>query len=465
MKKFEKLYNECVEYQYLHEEEDVEQQLFYCINNDFDFEESLVYGFTPFETFKEILRDIKKPKRFIVFGCSNGYQCFYWNKLFPDVPAIGIDLLDFRLDWGTKKVEEYEIDNVTLIQGSFFDFQIEDGDLVWQNNLLFDIDEINDYNIFLFSNFDIQLISYVNILFDNNFIIDINSNPIKVNHKHKKLETSWTEDQDFFYFYIDKYDEFEFDVNYILPEYIIPEKCLKEYEDMLIFKKDIHSEKLKYLYNKNNLKKLFIESGFDVPKTYLYTTEQMNFAEKLKDLESFVAKPAHRSESVDVYVKSKKTKCNLIELSNHLNDAIYKSDFNFFRKKFVEGGVWWKDCEKGVVIEEYIDVVYELKVFVVFGFPIIADLRQSGLEQTRVDFIIKNNKYLNWDKEYELIKKLAIDLKIDYFRIDFLYDGKKLWASEFAPMPATILPEDIESIIYKNWSRPYFKHYYSKLVI
>ena len=27
--------------------------------------------------------------------------------MFPDVPAIGIDLLDIRLEWGTKKVEEY----------------------------------------------------------------------------------------------------------------------------------------------------------------------------------------------------------------------------------------------------------------------------------------------------------------------------------------------------------------------
>jgi hypothetical protein len=191
----------------------------------------------------------------------------------------------------------------------------------------------------------------------------------------------------------------------------------------------------------------------------------MDFTEKLKNLNSFVAKPAHRSESVDVYIKRPEYKCDFVEISKNLNRAIEESDFYFFRKNFVKGGVWWKDCEKGIVIEECIDVVYELKVFVVFGLPIIADLRHSSLEQSRVDFIVKNNKYLNWDKEYELIKKLAIELKIDYFRIDFLYDGEKLWASEFAPMPATILPEEIENIIYKNWSRPYFKHYYSNLVI
>jgi hypothetical protein len=465
MNNFEKLYQECVDYQDFYDEDDLEQQIFYSLNSDVDIDDTLVYGFTPFETFKEILLDIKKPKRFIVFGCSTGYQCFYWNKLFPDVPVIGIDLLGIRLEWGTKKVEEYDINNVTLLQGNFFDFQIEDGDLIWQNNLLFDIEQVNDYNVFHFSNFDIQIVSYVDILFDSNFLIDVNSNPIKINSKHRKLETSWSEDQDLFYFYIEKDNDFEFDVDFILPEYRISETYLKEYEDMLIWKKDIHSERLKLLYNKNNLKNLFIDLGFEVPETYLYTNSQMDFTEKLKNLNSFVAKPAHRSESVDVYIKRPEYKCDFVEISKNLNRAIEESDFYFFRKNFVKGGVWWKDCEKGIIIEECIDVVYELKVFVVFGLPIIADLRHSSLEQSRVDFIVKNNKYLNWDKEYELIKKLAIELKIDYFRIDFLYDGEKLWASEFAPMPATILPEEIENIIYKNWSRPYFKHYYSNLVI
>ena len=202
MNNFEKLYQECVDYQDFYDEDDLEQQIHYSLNSDIDFDETLVYGFTPFDSFKDILLGIKKPKRFIVFGCSTGYQCFYWNKLFPDVPAIGIDLLYIRLEWGTKKVEEYNIDNVTLLQGNFFDFQIEDGDLIWQNNLLFDIEQLNDYNVFLFSNFDIQIVSYVDILFDSNFLIDVNSNPIKINSKHKKLETSWSEDQDFFYFSI-----------------------------------------------------------------------------------------------------------------------------------------------------------------------------------------------------------------------------------------------------------------------
>lgn len=465
MKDFEKLYEECVEYQSENNEDDIEQQLFYCINNEYDIEETLVYGFTPFDTFKEILINIKKPKRFIVFGCSIGYQCFYWNKLYPDIPVIGIDLLDFRLEWGSQKVDEYDIKNVTLLHGDFYNFQIEDGDLIWQNNLLFEIDRINDYNVFLFSNFDIQLVSYQNILFDSNFLIDVNSNPIKVSHINKRLETSWTPYQDFYYFYIEKDNEFEFDVDYILPEYRIPESHLKEYEEMLIYKKDIPSKKLKYLYNKNNLKNLFIEMGFEVPTTYLYTTKKIDFSREFTNWNSFVAKPAHRSESVDVFIRKNRSELDYEEMSKNLNRAIEESDFNFFRKKFVDGGVWWKNCEKGIVIEEYIDVIYELKVFVVFGLPIIADLRTGGLEQTRVDFILKNNKYLNWDNEYELIKKLAYELKIDYFRIDFLYDGEKLWASEFAPMPATILPEEIETLIYKNWSRPYLKYYYSNLVL
>jgi hypothetical protein len=465
MNNFDKLYSECVDYQYTHLDDDIQQQLYYCINDDFDFEETLVYGFTPFETFEKVISLVKKPKRIIIFGCSNGYQCFYFNKIYPGVPVIGIDLLDFRLQWGADKVKEYEIDNVTLLKGNFFDFQIEDGDLIWQNNLLFDIESMNDYNIFLFSNFDIQIISYVDILFDDKLLIDVNSKPIRVESINQKLETSWDLKQDFFYFYIQREENFEFDVNYILPEYRVPINKLQDYESMLISKKDIQSEKLKFLFNKNNLKKIFDSVGFNTPETYLYTKTENNFYEILKNYNTFVAKPAHRSESVDIFINSGKYKLDINKISDKLNIAIGKSDFNLFRRNKIDGGVWWKNCEKGILVEQYINVLYELKVFVVFGNPIVGDLRNGNTELYRVSFINKKNKYINWDKEYELIKKLALELKIDFFRIDFLFDGEKLWASELAVMPGTDLPEQIQDMIYKNWSRPYLKFYYPEILL
>ena len=96
-----------------------------------------------------------------------------------------------------------------------------------------------------------------------------------------------------------------------------------------------------------------------------------------------------------------------------------------------------------------------MKVFVVFGEPIIADIRLGSSEFSNIDYIFLDNKYLNWSKEYDLISKLAKDLSIDFFRIDFLYDGLKLFASECAFMPSTILPKKIEDFIYSKFSKPY----------
>jgi hypothetical protein len=178
---------------------------------------------------------------------------------------------------------------------------------------------MNDYNIFLFSNFDIQIISYVDILFDDKLLIDVNSKPIRVESINQKLETSWDLKQDFFYFYIQREENFEFDVNYILPEYRVPINKLQDYESMLISKKDIQSEKLKFLFNKNNLKKIFDSVGFNTPETYLYTKTENNFYEILKNYNTFVAKPAHRSESVDIFINSGKYKLDINKISDKLN--------------------------------------------------------------------------------------------------------------------------------------------------
>ena len=169
----------------------------------------------------------------------------------------------------------------------------------------------------------------------------------------------------------------KYDVGFIDEEFIVPIDCLRGYTSMNRSKSVIRSERLRYLYNKYNIKKEFEAIGF-----------------------------------------------------------------------------------RGIIIEELIDIVYELKIFVVWGSPLIVDLRRGKSEFDRVDFISKENIYLNWDKEYELIEKFAEAIKIDFFRIDFLYDGKKLYASECAFMPSTILPEEIENFIEVRWQRPYYQHYY-----
>lgn len=242
----------------------------------------------------------------------------------------------------------------------------------------------------------------------------------------------------------------KYDVSQLDKDFVIKESELGNYYTMNKSRMSIQSDKLKYLYNKNNIKNEFLKLGFNVPKLYKYSTEKFDIKEFVKNYEKFVAKPAHMSWADYVFIN----KTYNIDI---LNDILGKSTIR-------EEPLMLKECEKGIIIEEYIDVIYELKVFVLWGKPFIGDLRKDENEFNRVDFIYKKNDYLNWDNEYSLIEKFADLLKIDFFRIDFLFDGKKLYASECAFMPSTVLPEDLTDLIEKNWSMPYYKHYYPFLV-
>jgi hypothetical protein len=463
MNNFDRLNKDCESYIKLNYEDDFENKFHVSIEYDYDI---LVYtyGFTPFDTFKDVINVVKKPKRFIIFGSSTGYQLFFWNKLYPDVPAIGIELMSTRIDWGLEKMAEYQIENVMMIEGDLLDFEVKDGDLIWQNNLLFDLPLISDYNKKLLSQYDIQIISYNDIEIDSNLIIDISQNYKKVECDNLKLKTSWKEDQDFFIYNKVNEEEVLFDVEYIPIGDRIIEKNLQNYDSMLDSRKIINSKKYRDLFNKNTLKNLFNKVGFNTPETYLYSESEIDLEKELNKLKSFVAKPAHRSESVDVFIKSEESKLNLTKISDRLNNSLKISDCDFFRKQKLSNPIWWKNCKKGIIVEQYIDVIYELKVFVIFGIPIIGDLRTGSREYDRVDFIKKDNSYIDWSKEYDLIKKLALELKLEFFRIDFLYDGENLYASEMAIMPGTDLPENIENLIYRNWSRPYIKFYYPELI-
>ena len=238
-----------------------------------------------------------------------------------------------------------------------------------------------------------------------------------------------------------------FDVDYIDPEFIIKSNQLDDYYSMNGSRRDINSNKLKYLYNKNNIKKEFIQTGFNTPELYLYTQNEISLTD-LSKYNTYVVKPSHMSWSDHVYINS-------VNIDN-INYCLHKETNR-------DEPVMLKQCEKGIIVEEFINTVYELKVFVLWGCPFIADLRTGSTEFSRQDFITKDNEYLNWDKEFDLIKKFAEKIKIDFFRIDFLYDGNKLYASECAFMPSTILPDWVTELILSHWRKPYYKFYYPYL--
>ena len=238
-----------------------------------------------------------------------------------------------------------------------------------------------------------------------------------------------------------------FDVDYIDPEFIIKSNQLDDYYSMNKSIKDINSNKLKYLYNKNNIKKEFIQTGFNTPELYLYTQNEISLTD-LSNHNTYVVKPAHMSWSDHVYINS----VNIDDINSCLHKETNRDE-----------PLMLKECEKGIIVEEFINTIYELKVFVLWGCPLIADLRTGSTEFSRQNFITKDNDYLNWDKEFDLIEKFAEKIKIDFFRIDFLYDGNKLYASECAFMPSTILPDWVSELILSHWRKPYYKFYYPYL--
>jgi hypothetical protein len=471
MTNFHFLVEECENYKknFIVEDEKSKSEVYEILDEDDEI--SLVWGMTPLESFQKVILSTKRPKRFIVFGCSIGYQCFYFNHLFPDIPCIGIDLMPFRVNWGKSMIEKYQIKGVELHIGNITNFQPKDGDLIWQNNLLFGDDFVNQLNSYLFENNDVEIVSYKPLfkkfeLFerdDHHEFLDRNGQIKIIKKTEISVKTSWTEDQNIFYYW--RYnDNNSYGVDFIKSEFIIPEKYLRDYDSMNFSKRFVKSEELKLLYNKYNCKLKFSEFEFNVPELYFYSKDKCDLTPILSQYNTFVAKPAHFSESVDVYIKKNTNhQINLEDINENLNKRIDISDKGNWRRDPVDFEIDWKDTERGILVEEYINVIYELKVFVVFGEPIVGDLRTGSTEFYTVDFIKKENSYLNWDREYDLLKKFAESLKIDFIRIDFLYDGNKLYASELAFMPGTFLPSEIKDFIGNKLRMPYLRYYYPNL--
>jgi hypothetical protein len=420
------------------------------------------YEYDSLDNVYEIVLNLERPKRVIVFNCIMGYQCFYFNQIYPDLQIIGIDLLKSEIEWGNKMIKKYDINNVELICDDISNFNIQDGDLIWQNDLLQNDDFNYDLSLLNLKNHDITIVSCKKIFVfssENDFLNrrtdifeDRFGNFFQIEEMKITMDESYLSEKIFYVYFRSKSNN-NFDVNYIHPELIIPEKDLKGYSSMNLSRKDVKLELIRHLYNKRNLKDFLYNYNLNIPETYFYSNEKCDIRELLTNLESFVAKPAHLSESVGVYVKSKDVNLDIDFLNKKMNEYVDMVDT-------ICGDIWWRDSERGFIIEQKIDVVYELKVFVVWGEPLIADLRTSKSEFSRVDFIRKNNSHLNWNHEYYEIKKIALDLKVDFFRMDFLYDGTFLWASEIDFMPATILPGNIEKKILEDWRMLYFKYYY-----
>lgn len=459
MNNFEELITKC--YAYPDSTYYDEEQVMYLFKEGFDLH-AMVFGTTDFLSVVDVLRQMKPPTRFVVIGCSIGYQCFIWNHLFPEIPCVGIDILEYRVRWGSEMIKEHDIKNVELYIGDMFDLPLQDGDLIWQNNLMFDEDEVYFYNEKVLNMFeDVQIFSYVSIdpktseHSTDDIEIEGRQGPKTIKRSHIEIRTSWMKNFVGFYYYTDTPYKYSFGADFIPVENRMNDEELVSLEKMLLSRTRIKCPNMLKYYNKNEAKTLFKRHGLDVPELILYTTEETDISETLDRLDSFAAKPAHWSESVDVHIKKPGQNVDCKKISDELNKRLKLSDSTNWRRVNIGTKIHFKDTEKGIIVEEYIEGIYELKVFVVFGDPIVGDLRSCVSEMDNLDYIRKENKYLNWDKEHEILSRIAREIKVDFFRVDFIFDGEKLYANDITFIPGTELREDVEKTIEKRIVKTY----------
>lgn len=155
-------------------------------------EKVLVYGSTPYSTFEAINKIIDyKAKRFIVIGCSIGWMNFYFNELNPDIKTIGIDIHQYRIDFGNDLITKHNLKNIELVLESFEDFEFKDGDLIWESNLMFEYDLNEECN----KKIDESLENFKILSYRNIFYLNDNDNVEKTN---VKLPVSWSDEQNFY---------------------------------------------------------------------------------------------------------------------------------------------------------------------------------------------------------------------------------------------------------------------------
>lgn len=155
-------------------------------------EKVLVYGSTPYSTFEAINKIIDyKPKRFIVIGCSIGWMNFYFNELNPDIKTIGIDIHQYRIDFGNDLITKHNLKNIELVLESFEDFEFKDGDLIWESNLMFEYDLNEECN----KKIDESLENFKILSYRNIFYLNDNDN---VKKTKVKLPVSWSDEQNFY---------------------------------------------------------------------------------------------------------------------------------------------------------------------------------------------------------------------------------------------------------------------------
>ena len=184
-----KLLKELEDYRAKYRKEDDEWVLEFIENSEFS-KKDFTYGSTPYDTAMNLINNVKKtPERFVVVGTSIGWMNFYWNEAYPNIPSLGIDIHQGRIDFGNSLIEKYELENIKLEVADLYEFEFKDTDLLWMSNLCFDWDATQKIMADIIEkNPDIAIISYR----------PFHYNPARKWVTHHYYPVSWMEKQPFY---------------------------------------------------------------------------------------------------------------------------------------------------------------------------------------------------------------------------------------------------------------------------
>ena len=97
--------------------------------------------------------------------------------------------------------EKYNLKNIELYNYDLINCNIQNGDLIWQNNLCMDREVCNQFNLMALKK-EVVVVSYIPILLNYSIGVDImvpgNFEPKVFLRRSLNLPTSWTEYQSFY---------------------------------------------------------------------------------------------------------------------------------------------------------------------------------------------------------------------------------------------------------------------------
>ncbi len=188
------------------------------------------------------------------------------------------------------------------------------------------------------------------------------------------------------------------------------------------------------------------EAGLEVVKTFVASREKVPFTEIISDLESYVAKASHLSNSDGVIIV--KNGINMLTGKPITPEQVQKSIFESFEQKPSWRESWvLHNLPPGFLIQEYVPLRIEAKIQTIWGKAVMGLWVGIESKSRTVDHwgrYDRNGKQLGdskttpewWPKAIAAAEQLAKSIGADALRVDFLVkEGGILLVNELGFCP------------------------------